>query len=493
MSGVRVRFAPSPTGPLHIGGARSALFNWLFARKNGGTFILRIEDTDLERSSRESEENILRALRWLGLDWDEGVDVGGPHGPYRQTERLEIYRRYAAQLEQAGLAYPCYCTEEELAREREEFLSRGEMPRYGGRCRRLSPEERRRLEEEGRRPALRFAVTPGETILVRDLVRGPVPFDSTGIGDFIIMKSDGIPTYNFAVVVDDYLMGVTHVIRAEEHLSNTPRQVLLYRALGWPVPEFAHISLILGEDRAKMSKRHGATSIDQYREMGYLPEAVVNFLALLGWSPGGEQEIFTVEELVREFSLERVSKSPAVFDLNKLNWLNAHYIRHSPLERVTELALPFLQRAGLVAGEVTPEQFRWLVRLMGVVREYLTTLAEAVEHARVFFAAEVEPEDEEAREVLAWEEAGRVLAVLAEKVKGAESLDDEAAVAAVLKKLPKEAGLAPRRAYLPVRVALTGRTQGPELHLVISLLGKEKVISRLQRALAWREGHAKAN
>ncbi len=481
MSGVRVRFAPSPTGPLHIGGARSALFNWLFARNQGGTFIVRIEDTDLERSSRESEENILAALRWLGLDWDEGIEVGGPHGPYRQTERLPIYQRYARQLLETGWAYHCYCTEEELAAEREALLARGEMPRYTGRCRHLCEEDRRRLEAGGRRPVLRFAVPSGETITVQDLVRGEVSFDADGIGDFIIVKSDGIPTYNFAVVVDDHTMGITHVIRAEEHLSNTPRQILLYRAFGWPVPQFAHVSLILGQDRTKMSKRHGATSIEQYREMGYLPEALVNFLALLGWSPGGEEEIFTLEELKRQFSLERVAKNPAVFDLDKLNWLNGHYIRQSPLERVTDLVIPFLQKAGYISGEVTPEQYQWLKQLVAAVRDYLTNLSEVTRHVDIFFAPEVEPEDEEARSVLAGEQVPRILAALAEKIEATDGLNEETA-RSMLKKLPRELGLGARKVYLPIRVALTGRTHGPELFQVIPLLGKEKVLARLARA-----------
>ncbi|MGB9802764.1 glutamate--tRNA ligase [Desulfofundulus sp.] len=480
MSGVRVRFAPSPTGPLHIGGARSALFNWLFARNQGGTFIVRIEDTDLERSSRESEKNILAALRWLGLDWDEGIEVGGPHGPYRQTERLSIYQTYARQLLENGWAYYCYCTEEELAAEREALLARGEMPRYTGRCRHLCEEDRRRLEAEGRRPVLRFAVPSGETITVQDLVRGEVSFDVDGIGDFIIVKSDGIPTYNFAVVVDDHAMGITHVIRAEEHLSNTPRQILLYRAFNWPVPRFAHVSLILGQDRTKMSKRHGATSIEQYREMGYLPEALVNFLALLGWSPGGEEEIFTLEELKRQFSLERVAKNPAVFDLDKLNWLNGHYIRQSSLERITDLAIPFLQKAGYIGGEVTPEKYRWLKQLVAAVRDYLTNLSEITRYVDIFFAPEVEPEDEEARSVLAGEQVPRVLAALAEKIEATDELNEESA-RGILKKLPRELGLGGRMVYLPIRVALTGRTHGPELYQVIPLLGKEKVLARLAR------------
>ena len=314
---IRVRFAPSPTGPFHIGGARSALFNWLLARKTGGKLILRIEDTDLERSSRESEENIKAALKWLGMDWDEGVDVGGEYGPYRQTERLDLYRKYTEQLLAEGKAYHCYCTDEELEAERQALAAQSQMPRYMGKCRNLTPEQIAAFEKEGRKPTVRFRVPAGQQIVIHDMVRGDVVFDSDGIGDFVIVKSDGIPTYNYAVVIDDALMHITHVIRAEEHLSNTPRQSLIYDALAFEKPIFGHISLILGKDRTKMSKRHGATSVDQYRKLGYCPKGIVNFLALLGWAPNSEQEIFTTEELIQAFSMDHVAKNPAVFDLDK--------------------------------------------------------------------------------------------------------------------------------------------------------------------------------
>ena len=291
---VRVRFAPSPTGPFHIGGARSALFNYLLARKTGGKLILRIEDTDRERSTPESEENIKAALKWLGMDWDEGVDVGGPNGPYHQMERLDIYKKYTDKLLAEGKAYYCYCTDEELEEERQSLIKEGKMPRYMGKCRHLTEEQIAQFKAEGRKPTVRFRVPADQQILVRDMVRGDVVFDSNNIGDFVIVKSDGIPTYNYAVVIDDALMHITHVIRAEEHLSNTPRQCLVYDALGFKQPTFGHISLILGKDHTKMSKRHGATSVDQYRQLGYLPEAINNFLALLGWAPNSEQEIFSM-------------------------------------------------------------------------------------------------------------------------------------------------------------------------------------------------------
>ncbi|MDF9407517.1 glutamate--tRNA ligase [Pelotomaculum isophthalicicum JI] len=482
LSSVRVRFAPSPTGPFHIGGARSALFNWLFARRYGGTFIVRIEDTDMERSTKESEENILAALRWLGMDWDEGVEVGGPHGPYRQTERLGIYREYIEHLLQEGLAYRCYCTEEELAAERDALLKKGEMPRYLGRCRNLSPEEQSWLEAAGRQPVIRFRVPEGKVVNVNDLVRGDVSFECNGIGDFIILKSDGIPTYNFAVVVDDHLMSVSHVIRAEEHLPNTPRQILLYEALGWPSPEFAHVSLILGKDRSKMSKRHGATAVEQYQEKGYLPEALDNFLALLGWSPGGEEEILTIEALKQQFSLERVAKSPAVFDLDKLNWLNGHYIRQAPLGEITDLAIPYLEKAGYITTPLSQPKYEWVKMVVDAVREYLTCLSEITGHVAFFFADMIEVKENEAKEILSGEQVPAVLAALRNKVAGSGELTNSEAKL-LLKEVGKETGFKGKQVFMPVRVALTGSTHGPELNQVMVILGKDKIYSRLDRAL----------
>lgn len=480
MEKVRVRFAPSPTGPLHIGGARSALFNYLLAKKTGGTFVLRIEDTDLERSSRESEENIKESLRWLGITWDEGVDVGGPHGPYRQTERLALYQKYVEQLLEAGHAYRCYCTEEELEQERQALLAREEMPRYLGKCRNLTPEQEEDFLREGRKPVIRFRVPSGENILVNDLVRGQVSFESDGIGDFIIVKSDGIPTYNFAVVIDDALMEITHVIRAEEHLSNTPRQILIYRALGFKEPVFAHISLILGKDRTKMSKRHGSTSVVQYREQGYLPEALVNFLALLGWSPEGEEEIFSMEELCRQFSLERVAKNPAIFDLDKLNWINGFYIRQAPLEKIAAMAVPYLTEAGYLPETLSEEDEKKLLQIVAAVRSYLPNMSSIVDHVDVFFAEEVPVEDEEARKVLQEEQVPRVMELFAAKLKEAGDLDPEG-TKQLLKQTAKELGLGGRKVFMPLRVALTGKMHGPELHDIIPILGKEKVLKRLRQ------------
>jgi nondiscriminating glutamyl-tRNA synthetase len=481
-SSVRVRFAPSPTGPLHIGGARSALFNWLLARKFGGTMIVRIEDTDLERSSRESEENILAALNWLGLNWDEGIKKGGGNGPYRQTERLQTYSDAADKLLIQGQAYYCYCTEEEVEAEREGCLARGELPRYLGKCRKLTEDDRARLESEGRKKVIRFRVPENENIVVEDLVRGNVIFESNGIGDYVIVKSDGIPTYNFAVVIDDALMEITHVVRGEEHLSNTPRQLLLYNALSLRPPVFAHVSLILGKDRTKMSKRHGATSIEAYKSQGYLPEALVNFLVLLGWSPEGEEEIFSLEELIQRFSLDRVAKNPAVFDTDKLNWINGQYIRKTSVERITDMAVPFLREAGYLQEEITPDNYEWLKLIVLSVQEHFDYVAQITDHVGIYFNDQVQVENHEAAEVLKDEEVPRVMAAFKESINEMEEITPEN-TKALLKSLTKELKLGGKKVYMPLRVALTGQTHGPELYYIIPILGRDRILVRLAQTV----------
>ncbi|KLU61490.1 glutamate--tRNA ligase [Peptococcaceae bacterium CEB3] len=481
---LRVRFAPSPTGPLHIGGARSALFNYLLARGSGGTFIVRSEDTDLERSSRASEENILAALRWLGIQWNEGIEVGGEYGPYRQTERLALYKEYTDKLLASGWAYHCYCSEEELEEERRELIARGETPHYRGKCRHLTEEERARYEAEGRKPVVRFRVPAGKKVVIHDRVRGEVVFESDGIGDFVIVKSDGIPTYNFAVVVDDTTMKITHVIRGEEHLSNTPNQVLLYEALGFPVPEFAHISLILNTEGRKMSKRDGDTAVIDYRKKGYLPEAVVNFIALMGWAPPGEEEFYTIERLAEVFSLDRVSKSPAVFDVNKLNWINAHYIREASVERLSELALPHLREEGLFPpGPLGQEQSRWLEGFLTAIRDHLDYMAQVKDYIHYFSGREAPAPDPEAEEILRGEQVPAVLALFKAKLPEAAELSAENSKA-ILKQITKELKLSGKLVYMPIRIALTGQKHGPEIDRIISLLGRENVLSRLARSEA---------
>jgi len=476
---VRVRFAPSPTGPLHIGGARSALFNYLFAKKLGGRFVLRVEDTDLERSSSVAEENIMDSLRWLGIEWDEGPDAGGPYAPYRQTERLEFYHASVGRLMETGHCYYCFCSEEELEQERQELMAKGELPRYLGRCRSLIPEEQAELRAQGRLPVVRFRVPAGQIVIVDDLVRGQVLFDSDGIGDFVIVKSDGIPTYNFAVVIDDLTMRITHVIRAEEHLPNTPRQILVYQALGVPLPKFAHVSLILGPDRSKMSKRHGATSVQQYREMGYLPEALINFLALLGWAPEGEREIFSLEELVQEFSLDRVAKNPAVFDQDKLEWISGYYIRQTPVERLAELGMIYLQSAGYLPQNPSAADMELARKLFGAVRPYLANLSQVTQFGPLFFADMVEL-SAEAKEVLAEEQVPRVLELFSHKLATTQELEPQA-VKGLLKSITKELKLGGRQVFQPLRAAITGQIHGPELHDIIPVIGRERIFGRIKR------------
>lgn len=480
---VRVRFAPSPTGPFHIGGARSALFNWLFARKMGGKLILRIEDTDLERSSRESEENIKAALKWLGMDWDEGIDIGGENGPYRQTERLDIYKKYTEKLLAEGKAYYCYCTDEELEEERQALIKEGKMPRYMGKCRNLTPEQIAAYEAEGRKPTVRFRVPADQQILVRDMVRGDVVFDSNNIGDFVIVKSDGIPTYNYAVVIDDALMHITHVIRAEEHLSNTPRQCLIYDALGFKKPIFGHISLILGKDHTKMSKRHGATSVDQYRQLGYLPAGIVNFLALLGWAPNSEQEIFSIDELIKEFSMDRVAKNPAVFDIDKLNWINQHYMRQLDDEAFFEAAKPHMIAAGYMTGDETGDKLTWLKKVVATAKDHISFAAQIPASVEMYFNDEFNFENDEAADVLKAETVPAVIGMLLEELPKLEVLDG-ANVKALFKTIQKTTKLKGKDVFMPIRVALTGNQHGPELAEMVPLLGIERTEKRIRASLA---------
>jgi len=477
---LKVRFAPSPTGPLHIGGARSALFNYLLARKENGVFIVRSEDTDLERSSRESEQNILAALRWLNIQWNEGLEVGGENGPYRQTERLALYQEYTNKLLAEGHAYYCYCTEEELEQERQELIAKGETPRYLGKCRNLTEEQRKKYEAEGRKPVVRFRVPEGQQIVINDRVRGEVIFDSDGIGDYVIVKSDGIPTYNFAVVIDDMTMKVTHVIRGEEHLSNTPRQILIYQALGATAPEFAHISLILNTEGRKMSKRDGDTAVIDYKAKGYLPEAVVNFIALMGWSPAGEQEFYTLAEMAQEFSLDRVSKSPAVFDLNKLNYMNAHYIKQAEPERLTDLAIPYLQEVGAIPqGELSEKDRAWVTHYVQAIINHLSYMAQVKDFVHYVRGGAAPAPEGEALEILKGEQVPAVLDLFVTKLKALDELTVET-VKPLFKQITKELKLGGKQVFMPIRIALTGQMHGPELYDLVPLLGLENVLSRLE-------------
>ncbi len=481
---LKVRFAPSPTGPFHIGGARSALFNWLVARHADGTFLVRIEDTDLKRSTKESEENIKDSLKWLGMNWDEGIDVGGPHGPYRQTERLDLYKKEVQRLLDEGKAYYCYCSAEELEKSRKAQLDAGKTPIYDEHCRHLTEEEKAKYEAEGRKPVVRLKVRKDGVFAFDDMVRGHVEFQAAGVGDFIIMKSDGIPVYNFAVVIDDAFMEVTHVIRAEEHLSNTPRQLAIYEALGYKPPKFGHISLILGEDHKKMSKRHGATSVTEYRSMGYLPEAVVNYLALLGWTPKGEQEIFTEEELIKQFSMKRVSSNDAVFDINKLNWINFQYMKKLDADQLYDLIVPFLVKAGYVDAAVNEEKKDWLKKVIWFMKDHIYFAGQAADELKFFFEDMPKITDENVLAVMKEETSGKLLKAFIEDLKALETFD-QAEIKKCFNACMKAQGIKGKAAYEPTRIALTGVTQGPGMFEMMELFGREKTMDRLEAALAY--------
>jgi nondiscriminating glutamyl-tRNA synthetase len=480
---LRVRYAPSPTGHLHIGGARTALFDYLIARANQGAFIIRFEDTDQSRHVESGIDSQLNGLKWLGLEWDESVDIGGPFAPYRQTQRLALYQPYIEQLVAAGNAYLCYCSEVELEEERSAQENRGETPIYGGKCRHLSTKQILEFESVGRKPSLRFLVNTDAVITFEDRVRGHMEFESMGIGDFIIVRADGIPTYNFAVILDDYLMEITHVIRGEEHLSNTPKQIMLYQALSLPIPQFAHLSLILNTDRKKMSKRDGSIIqfIDQYKELGYLPEAVLNYISLLGWSPKGEEEIFTKEELISQFDLDRVSKSPAVFDMEKLNWMNNHYIKIAHVSRIVDLAVPHLQKAGYVSQEMLSSHTDWITHLIRLYQDRMSYVSEIVELSKVFFEDEIMLNEE----CLALLAEAHTEVVLSEFILQLNNLSVHTPedMQVVFKNVQKETGFKGKQLFMTIRVAVTGQQHGPDLHMTLYLLGKEKVIRRIQKLL----------
>ncbi len=508
VNGIRVRFAPSPTGELHVGNARTALFNWLFARHQGGVFALRIEDTDQSRTTKAFEENLLDELRWLGIDWDEGPGVGGAYGPYHQTERLEIYRNCLERLIAEGKVYPCYCTEAELEAERASLVARRLMPRYLGKCRQLSEAQKRQLCAEGRQPVWRFRVEAGP-IVFEDLIRGPMAFQGEAIGDFIIVRSNGIPAYNFAVVADDHAMEISHVIRGEDHLSNTASQVLLYRALGFAQPVFAHHGLVLGKDHTKLSKRHGATSVGAFRRRGILPEALLNYLALMGSSFEGGREIASAKEIVEGFSLERTGKGGAVFDEEKLLWLNGIYIRRLEPDALAERLTPFIREAGY--EEHTFDRDR-LEGIVAAVQDSLPTLADiggfldifSDDRYRIDEAAAAFLRDDDAKRVLlalrGLLDGGATIGKAGTKGPGAAPVTETVTVAGavvpvgsaalpapfadMIKRIGKETGLKGKKLYLPIRAALTGRLHGPEMDRIFALLSPSSLRQRVEQALA---------
>jgi glutamyl-tRNA synthetase len=459
---MRVRFAPSPTGHLHVGNARTALFNWLLARRYRGTFILRIEDTDAERSTVESEHAILEDLRWLGLDWDEGPERPGPHGPYRQSERLALYRDVAQSLLAGGHAYHCFCTPDQLEAERTAALAAGQPPKYSRRCRALTPADAAQRLASGTPAAIRFAVPPDRDVSFRDLVRGEVTFAAEVLGDFVIVRSDGRPAYNFAVVVDDARMEITHVVRGEDHISNTPRQLLIYAALAAAPPQFAHLSLVLGPDHAPLSKRHGATSVAEFRERGVLPEALVNYLALLGWSPGGNEELVSAAAMADRFDLAAVSHSAAVFDTAKLAWINRHYMKEAAPARIAREAVKYYLRAGYVT-DATPAAIRYLESLLPMGVGSVDQLDELPSRVAFVFEWDAERAADLTR---AEPEGARAVAGFAAEIAGQGALDRDGFRAAVAR-VRAATGLKGRALLHPIRVALTAAASGPELDLAV--------------------------
>ena len=509
---VRVRFAPSPTGYLHIGGARTALFNYLFAKKQKGKFILRIEDTDVARCKPEYEKDLFESLRWLGIEWDEGPDIGGEFGPYRQSERGEIYKKYLEKLLKEEKAYYCFCSKEELEAQRQYFLSLGQAPRYSGKCANLPKKIVEKYLREGKSFVIRFK-TPSKKIAIEDLIRGKVEFDTSLLGDFTIAKNLTSPLYNFACVVDDFEMRISHIIRGEEHLSNTPKQILLQQALGFYHPKYAHLPLILAPDRSKLSKRHGAVSVSDFRKMGYLPEAILNFIALLGWNPGTEREIFSLPSLIKEFSLERIQKSGAVFNIKKLDFLNGFYIRQKSIEKLTELCIPYLIESNLISPTFKEIQYppaygakeifqvfeiketkekvsiEWIQKIIKIYQERLKKLSEISELVDFFFKKELKFE----KELLRWkgeddEQLKKAFSKLEETLKKIDDWRKETLEQVLLEKarefsieIGKEAG---DRGYLlwPFRVALTGKKASAGPFEIAEILGKEKTLQRIRKA-----------
>ncbi|RCW63594.1 glutamate--tRNA ligase [Saliterribacillus persicus] len=482
-SSVRVRYAPSPTGNLHIGNARTALFNYLYARHFGGTFLIRIEDTDDKRNVEGGEESQLKYLKWLGIEWDEGADVGGNYGPYRQTERLDIYNKYVDELLERGLAYKCYMTEEELDQERETQKANGQVPKYSGAHRNLTDEQIAAFEAEGRQPSIRFRVPDQVTYSFQDIVRGKISFESSDFGDWVIVKKNGIPTYNFAVAIDDHLMEISHVLRGEEHISNTPKQMMIYQAFGFNAPQYGHMTLILNENRKKLSKRdeHILQFIEQYKNLGYLSESLFNFIALLGWSPVGEEEIFTKRSFIDIFDPARLSTSPAIFDPAKLKWMNNQYLKTVSLEKVVELTLPHLIKAGKVSTDMDEDTRKWVVELIGLYHEQLSYGAEIVELTELFFKKEI-TYDEAAMTVLKEEQVPEVLQAFHDHLSALEDFTPEN-IKAQIKATQKETKQKGKKLFMPIRVATTGQVHGPELPNAIYLLGKEIVQARLQDVL----------
>ena len=477
---VRVRFAPSPTGHLHIGGARTAIYNWAFARHHGGSFVLRIDDTDRERSTPENTQAILRAMRWLGLDWDEGPEAGGEYGPYFQTERASGYADALDRLKTSGHTYPCFCTPDELQLKRTAAREEGGFSGYDRTCRSLSHEDSVSRIDAGEPHVWRIKVPDErEDITIDDTIRGDVSWSIDAMDDFILMRTDGTATYNFATVIDDWTMQISHIIRGEDHLSNTPRQIVVYEALDAPVPTFAHMSLIFGADGKRLSKRHGATSVESYRDDGFLSEALLNYLALLGWSAEDGTEVFDRETLIEKFDLSRVSKNPVLWDLEKLEWMNGVYIRDMSAEELVARITPLLVDAGLLTSTQAEDRHAWLLELVPLIRERIKLMPEVVPTVSFFFADSVEVDEKARSKVLDKEGSLQALQAAHEALSGLDSFEAEP-IEAALRKIPEDTGLKPKLAFQSVRIAVTGSMVSPPLFESLALLGKEESLARIE-------------
>ncbi len=488
MKEVRLRFAPSPTGYLHIGGLRTALYNYLFAKHNNGKFILRIEDTDRTRYVEGAIENLIESLQWAGIKYDEGVFVEedkiiqkGEYGPYIQSERLDIYQKYVDELIEKGYAYYCFCSKERLDKVREEQKIKGLIPKYDGLCRSLSIDEAKKKIANGEEYVVRLKLPPNEDIKFEDLVRGTITINTEDIDDQVLLKSDGYPTYHMAVVVDDHLMGITHIVRGEEWLPSTPKHVYLYEVFGWEKPVYVHLPTVLNKERKKLSKRHGDVAVEDFRKKGYLPEGLINYLALVGWSPEDNEEILTMEELINKFSFERVSKTGGIFDKDKLDWVNGHHIRNYDLDKLTKLAIPYLKEAHLIDDKFVEERYDWIKTMVETVKENLSNVSEIVDKVDIFFNNEIQPEDDEALSVLKQEHVPDLLNAFKEELENIEEVDEEFAKT-VMKKIQKGTGIKGKKLFMPTRVALTGNIHGPELISIIFLLGKQNIIDRIEYA-----------
>ncbi|WP_427340411.1 glutamate--tRNA ligase [Caloranaerobacter sp. DY30410] len=486
MTEVRVRFAPSPTGYLHIGNFRTALYNYLFAKNQGGKYILRIEDTDRTRYVEGAIENLIESLLWAGVVHDEGVFIEngkivqkGEYGPYIQSERLDIYKKYVEELIEKGHAYYCFCSKERLDKIREEQKSKGLTPRYDGHCRDITIEEAKKRIEAGEEYTVRLKLPPNKDIKFKDLIRGEITINTNDLDDQVLLKSDGFPTYHLAVVVDDHLMKITHIVRGEEWLSSTPKHVYLYEVFGWEQPVYVHLPTVLNKNKKKLSKRHGDVAVRDFRKKGYLPEALVNYLALVGWSPEDNREILNMEELINEFSFDRVSKTGGVFDTDKLNWVNGQYIRKSDVDRITKLAIPYLVEAGFINEDDIKNRYEWIKMIVSALQEKISYISEIVDKAYVFFKDKVEPENEEVVEVLKGEHVPGLIEAFEEELNSIDEIDEEFALN-LFKKLQKKTGAKGKNLYMPIRAILTGQLHGPDLVKTILILGKQNILKRIE-------------